>query len=188
MKETIQKALKASIALRQVILDDSSLVLKITQAAQQMITTAGGGGTIYICGNGGSACDAMHFSEELVAIYERKRPGIRAMHLLDPSTLSCWSNDVDFKTAFARQVETFCTPQDILVLISSSGVSANLLEAAKAAKTKGTYKIGLLGKSGGPLKDLCDLAIVVPSSQTARIQEMHITLIHVFCELLEMQY
>jgi len=143
------------------------------------------GGTIYACGNGGSACDAMHLTEELVARYKGDRPGIRAAHWLDAGTLTCWGNDKDFKSVFARSAETFCTGRDVLVAISTSGNSANICAAAETARAKGSKVIGLLGRDGGKMKALCDVALIVPVMETERIQEAHITLIHAWCELFE---
>ena len=143
------------------------------------------GGTIYSCGNGGSACDAMHFTEELVARFKRERPGIRAMHFMDGATLTCWSNDYDFESAFERQAQTFCTDKDLLLAISTSGKSENILRAVKAAKKSRTFCVGLTGKDGGELKDLCDVTLLVPIQETERIQEAHIASIHILCELIE---
>jgi D-sedoheptulose 7-phosphate isomerase len=127
----------------------------------------------------------MHFTEELVARYKRERPGIKAAHFHDPSVITCWSNDYTFETVFERQARTFCGPLDTLVGISTSGNSANVIRAVNAAKEKGTTTIGLLGKDGGKLATLCDIPLVVPSNATERIQEVHITFVHIFCELLE---
>lgn len=130
----------------------------------------------------------MHLVEELVARYKRERPGVRAHHFGDPSTLTCWSNDYSFEGAYERQVKTFCGPNDLLIAISTSGNSKNIVRAVTAAKALGTYVVGFLGKDGGVLKPLCNTAIVVPSSETERIQEVHITIIHILCELLETQH
>jgi D-sedoheptulose 7-phosphate isomerase len=109
------------------------------------------------------------------------------MHFMDPSTLTCWSNDVGFESAFARQAETFCSSKDVFIGISTSGNSNNILEAIKAASNKGCYTIGLLGKGGGKIKEAADLSITVPKAVTAteRIQEIHITVIHSLCEIIE---
>ena len=150
-----------------------------------MAETVSRGGTIYACGNGGSTCDAMHLCEELVARYKRNRPGIKAMHFMDPSVLTCWGNDVGFDDAFARYAETFCTEKDVVIGISTSGNSRNVIAALTAAKARGSSVIGLLGRDGGVIAPLCNTAIIVPSQATERIQEAHITVIHIWCELLE---
>lgn len=185
MQDTIASLLSASAALKERIAADKGLLASLAHAATQLMKTVKGGGTIYSCGNGGSTCDAMHFTEELVARYKRERPGIKAMHLHDPSTLTCWSNDYGFETVFARQVETFCGEGDTLVGFSTSGNSPNIIAAVKAAKARGTATIGMLGKDGGKLAGLCDIPIIVPADATERIQEVHITFVHIFCELIE---
>ena len=185
MQSRIKTMLLRSAEIKTQIAGAPHLLDKIQQAAEQLLKTVKSGGTVYTCGNGGSACDAMHFVEELVARFKRERPGMRAMHLLDPATMSCWANDYDFETGFQRQVETFCRPGDTLVGFSTSGASKNVINAFKAAGKLGTFRLGLLGKDGGELKNQSDLAIIVPASETERIQECHITLVHIFCELLE---
>lgn len=185
MTARIKEIFLESAALRQKVCADPALLNTIKQACQTLLNVSKKGGTIYACGNGGSACDAMHFTEELVARYRRTRPGIKAAHFCDVGIITCWANDYDFNAVFARQVLTHCTSNDILVLFSTSGNSPSVLEAAKAAKTIPAFTLGITGSSGGQLKDLCDLTIAVPSEDTARIQEVHITLVHLFCEVLE---
>lgn len=181
----IEKALRDGVKIREAILSDSVLLKEIEKAASALVKASKSGGTIYACGNGGSACDAMHFVEELVARYKKERPGIKAMHFLDGATISCWTNDYDFDSVFKRQVETFCTEKDILVGFSTSGNSKNVILAFEAARKRKTPTIGLLGRDGGALKALSDIALIVPSQETERIQEIHITLVHIFCEILE---
>lgn len=150
-----------------------------------MVKCIKSGGTIFACGNGGSSNDAMHFVEELVARYKRERRGIKAMHFMDPAVLTCWSNDYDYATAFERQAQTFCGKNDILLAISTSGNSANVNKAVAVCKKNKAKTIALTGKDGGTLKNLADICFVVPANETERIQEVHITLIHIFCELIE---
>ena len=185
MDSIIYSAFIRSAEVKQAISSNSELLSKIKDAAKLLVQCKKQGGTIYSCGNGGSACDAIHFTEELVARYKKERPGIRAMHLMDPAALTCWSNDYNFESAFARQVNTFCTPKDLLVAFSTSGRSKNVLAAVDAAKKLGTKSIGLTGKDGGTLKDQCDLSVVIPSNDTERIQEAHITIVHIFAEILD---
>lgn len=142
-------------------------------------------GTIYACGNGGSACDAMHFVEECVARYKKERPGIKAAHLMDSATLTCWANDYDYESAFARQVETHMSDKDLLLVFSTSGNSKNILLALEAARTVNAQSVALLGKDGGEAKELADYSFVVNSDSTARIQEAHITVVHCLMEALE---
>jgi D-sedoheptulose 7-phosphate isomerase len=185
MDTTIASLLSDSASLKATLAKDAGFNAALAASAQRLADCAKKSGTIYACGNGGSSCDAMHLCEELVARYKRNRPGIKAMHFMDPGVLSCWGNDFSFDSAFARYAETFCTPQDVLVAISTSGNSKNILAAVEAAKAKGTFVIGLTGKDGGSLASLSDIAIVVPSQTTERIQEVHITCIHIWCELME---
>jgi D-sedoheptulose 7-phosphate isomerase len=174
-------------------LDESARVkLALRDLAPDVARVAGliagafrAGNRLYACGNGGSACDAMHLVEELVARYRRERPGLPAHHLMDGPTLTCWSNDYDFATAFSRQVEAMVRPGDVLVAISTSGGSTNVLLAAEAANARGALTIGLTGRDGGRLREVCAESLVVPAQATERIQEGHITLIHLICELVE---
>lgn len=188
MESKITTLLDQSVNLKQRVRSDSHLVAAISSSASMLANCAKAGGTIYACGNGGSACDAMHLCEELVARYKRTRAGIKALHFLDPGTLTCWANDFSFDEAFGRYAETFCSDKDLLVAISTSGNSKNVLHATRAAKAKGSKVVALSGKDGGELAKLADCSIVIPSSETERIQEVHITIIHIWCELLETEY
>jgi phosphoheptose isomerase len=172
--------------------ESARIKLALREQAEDIVRLAGSvaaafraGGRLYACGNGGSACDAMHLVEELVARYKRERPGLPAHHLLDGPTLTCWGNDYDFETAFRRQVEAFVRPGDVLVAISTSGSSPNVLRAVEAANERGALTLGLTGRDGGRMRELCREVLVVPAQATERIQEGHITLIHLLCELLE---
>ncbi len=165
--------------------DMRSLGPQILTVAEILATAFRRGNHLYACGNGGSACDAMHLVEELVARYKRDRPGLPAHHMLDAATLTCWSNDYEFESVFERQVETMGRPGDILVGISTSGNSPNVVRACEAAVRKEMTVIGLLGSDAGNMKRLCDEALVVPATATERIQEGHIVIIHLLCELVE---
>lgn len=182
---TVPDLLFQSGSLKIRLAADKEFCAKIQDSYNILRSVIQSGGIIYSCGNGGSTCDAMHLTEELVARYKKNRPGIKAMHLMDASTLTCWSNDFCFEQAFARQVDTFCTNKDVLVAISTSGNSKNIIEACKAAKNKGAKVVALTGKDGGELRSLADISLIVSSSFTERIQETHITIIHIWCELLE---
>lgn len=150
-----------------------------------LLTTVSSGGTLFTCGNGGSSCDAMHFVEECVARYSKERPGIKAQHLIDAATITCWANDYNFEEIFERQVSTLASEKDLLIVFSTSGNSANILKALEAAKQKNCKTVALLGKNGGQAKALADVSLVVNSEKTAHIQEAHITLVHIFIEQLE---
>ncbi len=145
-----------------------------------------GGGKLLICGNGGSAADSQHLAAELVGRYQAERPGWAAVALtVDTSTLTAVANDYGFDRVFARQVEALGRPGDVLLVISTSGASANGVEAVTVARRLGLRSHGLLGKGGGPLWDLVDSAFVVPCDDTPRIQEIHGLVIHALCEALE---
>ncbi len=180
--DVVTQALEESARVKLALREMAPLVVR---AAERLAESFRTGGRLYACGNGGSACDAMHLVEELVARYKRDRPGLPAHHLVDGPTLTCWSNDYDFATVFQRQVETMVRPGDVLVAISTSGNSANVVAAARAARERGAIVVGLLGRDGGELAALSDEPLVVPAQATERIQEGHITLIHLLCELVE---
>lgn len=188
MDNTIATLLSESASLKARLAQDTAFIAALKGSAERLAECAKSGGTIFACGNGGSTCDAMHLCEELVARYKRDRPGIKAMHFMDAGVLTCWGNDLSFDNAFARYAETFCSSRDVLVAISTSGNSKNVIAAVEAAKAKGTFVIGLAGKDGGALAKLVDLCLVVPSQATERIQEVHITCIHIWCELMETQF
>src|SRR5687767_15137408 len=174
----LEESARVTLALRE-------MAPAVLRAAGLLSAAFRAGNRLYACGNGGSACDAMHLVEELVARYKRERPGLPAHHLLDAPTLTCWSNDYDYATAFRRQVEAMVREGDVLVAISTSGNSPNVLAAVEAANERGALTVGLTGKDGGRMRALCAEALVVPSPATERIQEGHITVIHLLCELLE---
>jgi D-sedoheptulose 7-phosphate isomerase len=179
---TVREALDDSARTKREL---SSQAGAIADAAAAIAASFRAGGRLYACGNGGSACDAMHLVEELVARYRRERPGLPAHHLLDAATLTCWTNDYEFRTVFSRQVEAMARSGDTLVAISTSGNSPNVVEALRAAGERGVVRIGLTGAGGGEMDALCEHLVRVPSAATERIQESHITVIHIFCELVE---
>ncbi|WP_255448604.1 D-sedoheptulose 7-phosphate isomerase [Telmatospirillum sp. J64-1] len=145
-----------------------------------------GGGKILFCGNGGSAADAQHLATELVVRYTRNRKALPSIALTtDTSLLTAAANDFSFDEVFARQVEALCRPGDVVIGISTSGNSPNVLRALEAAKEMGGIAAGLSGRDGGKMVGLAEPLIVVPSTVTARIQEMHILLGHMLCDLLE---
>jgi D-sedoheptulose 7-phosphate isomerase len=157
----------------------------VEQFAESVIACLRAGGRILSCGNGGSMCDAMHFAEELSGRYRKNRPALAAMAISDPSHLTCVANDFGFDQVFARGVEAWGRPGDVLVGFSTSGNSPNVVAAAAAARAKQMKIVGLLGRDGGKLRSLCDLAIVVPAQTSDRIQEIHIKIVHIVIELVE---
>jgi D-sedoheptulose 7-phosphate isomerase len=144
------------------------------------------GGKLLLCGNGGSAADAQHLATECMVRLEAERPPLPAIALTtDTSLLTAAGNDQGFETIFARQVTGLGRPGDVLLAISTSGNSLNVVRAVEAAQQRGLHTLGLLGKDGGRLKDMVHIALVVPSSNTQRIQEVHITVGHILCGALE---
>ena len=143
------------------------------------------GGKILSCGNGGSMCDAMHFAEELSGRFKKDRPALGALAISDPAHISCVANDYGYDFIFARQVEALGRSGDILLGISTSGNSKNVINAVEAAKARGMKTVALLGKNGGQLKEMVDLSLIVESGSTARVQEIHIKIIHMLIENIE---
>lgn len=151
----------------------------IEQAGDLMVNSLTNNGKIISCGNGGSMCDAMHFAEELTGRYRDDRPGIAALSISDPSHLSCVANDYGYDYVFSRFVEAVGQPGDVLLGISTSGNSKNVVNAIEAARKKGMKVVGLTGKDGGKMAGLCDVEIRAPHSNYAdRAQEIHIKVIH----------
>lgn len=167
------------------------LVESIELASAMLNQALLGGHKILVCGNGGSASDAQHFSSELLNRYDRDRPGLPAIALTtDSSTLTSIANDYDYRQIYSKQVTALGQPGDVLLAISTSGQSPNIVEAIQAANEKEMQVIALSGKDGGAMSQVLDensVEIRVPSNVTARIQEVHILVIHILCELLDLQ-
>ena len=158
----------------------------IAAIADRYETTLRGGGTLFFAGNGGSAADAQHLATEYVVRYQTNRPAMRAVALTtDTSLLTACANDMGFDEVFARQVEALAEAGDLLVLHSTSGESPNLIRAAQSARARGVAVVAFLGKGGGQLKDLADASLIIPAIDTARIQELHLAIEHVICDLVE---
>ena len=158
----------------------------VAQAAAILIEALKNDKTVLMCGNGGSASDAMHFVAELVGRFIKERQGLPAIALNSTnSTLTAVANDYSYDIVFSRQVEAFAAQSGVLVAISTSGNSRSIVAAARSAQAAGIRVIGLTGEAGGELRALCDVCLCAPSSVTATIQEVHIFLIHVLCELID---
>jgi len=155
----------------------------IEQANELIISTLRSGKKLMLCGNGGSAADSQHIAAEFVVRYSKERQALPAIALTtDTSILTAHSNDYDFSTVFSRQLEALGTEGDCLIAISTSGNSANIIEAVKSAKLRGIKTIGMTGSNGGDLKGLVDINIAAPTDITARVQEVHILVAHWWCE------
>ena len=158
----------------------------IEEAITIMAESIKNGGQVISAGNGGSMCDAMHFAEELTGRFRRDRDALPALAIADPSHLTCVANDMGYEEGFARYVKALGKPGDVLLAISTSGNSGNVIAAVEAAKERGMQVIGLTGKDGGQLKALCDVAVVVSwNGYSDRIQEIHIKIIHIWIEYIE---
>jgi D-sedoheptulose 7-phosphate isomerase len=182
--EQIRTSLEALAGLAARVSADQAE--EIAALADRYEVALRGGGTLFFAGNGGSAADAQHIATEYVVRYQTIRPAMRAVALTtDTSLLTACANDLGFDEVFARQVEALAEPGDLLVLHSTSGESPNVIRAAQAANARGVTVIAFLGKSGGHLLELADVALLIPSEDTARIQELHLAIEHVICDLVE---
>jgi len=160
----------------------------LADAALRIASVLKAGGCILVAGNGGSAAEAQHLASEMVGRFRDDRPAMRAVALTtDTSALTAIGNDYGFMKVFSRQVEALGDDGDLLVLLSTSGRSDNLLEAARVARSKGMEVVGLCGHDGGPMADLCDVMVLSDGGTTARIQEDHLAIVHMICEVLEFE-
>jgi len=176
--------IEAQLTLQNFI-DDHKNVRAIDQCIEYCLTSINNDGIILICGNGGSMCDSNHFAEELTGFFRKCRPPIRAIAMNDAAHISCVSNDKGFDKIFSRYVEAFNSESNVLFVLSTSGNSPNVIEAVKEAKKNKMKVIGLLGKSGGKLREMVDIPIVIPAINSDRIQEIHIKIIHIIVEGIE---
>lgn len=184
LREHVRIALRDGAELRLRLFDSS--VDEIIDAARVVYKCITGGGKIFLFGNGGSAADAQHIAAEFVCRFSRDREPLPAIALTtDTSALTAIANDYGFEQVFARQVQALCQPQDVVIAISTSGRSANVLAGIRTAQAKGARTIGLTGGDGGSMVGAVDIPIVIPSDVTARIQECHITIGHLICEIAE---
>jgi D-sedoheptulose 7-phosphate isomerase len=182
--ELLRRSLEEHIQAIQSLLN--SKLDEIEQTGRVICRTLAAGNKILLCGNGGSAADAQHIAAELVGRYEQPRKAFPAIALTtDTSALTALSNDYGYDEVFARQVMGLAGAGDLLIAISTSGKSPNIVRAVEAAKTLGCQTLALTGCSGEPLASLCDFALVVASDRTARVQEAHITIGHLWCEMVD---
>lgn len=188
MEEIIRKTIDEKIDCLNRFREEN-YVTQLKKICQKEIETLKSENKILIAGNGGSAADAQHFAAELVGRFEIERKGLPAIALTtDSSILTSIGNDYSYDYIFARQIEALALPGDIFIGISTSGNSENIVRAVEKAKKEGLFVIGLLGKDGGRLKDICDEALIVPSDKTARIQELHEMCIHIMCTFIDDAY
>ena len=184
--ELVREQLLASAELKRKVAEDEVLTTQVARMAQMVFDALKSGHRIYLCGNGGSAADAQHLAAEFVGRFQKERDAWPAVALTtNTSLLTALGNDYSFDIVFSRQVQALVEPGDILVGISTSGNRTNVIEAAVAARQKGAKTLGLAGGDGGKLKEVCDECFVVPVQPTCRIQEVHIAVGHVICDLVE---
>ncbi|MEP2668063.1 MAG: D-sedoheptulose 7-phosphate isomerase [Cyclobacteriaceae bacterium] len=185
-REIIKGELNQAAQTLTQFLESSEALTSIEAAASKMVAAIQSGNKIISCGNGGSHCDAMHFAEELSGRFRGDRKALPALSISDASHITCVGNDYGFEFIFSRYVEALGNKGDVLLAISTSGNSANVINAAKAAREKGMVVVALSGKNGGKLAALADVNIIVPHDGFAdRIQEVHIKVIHILILLIE---
>ena len=185
--ERVKNLLNISADLKKTVAD--TLSSEILDAANKIKDCLDAGGKLLLMGNGGSAGDAQHIAAELVGRFKKERKAMPALALtVDTSSLTALGNDYGFDTVFERQMEAHVRENDAVIGISTSGNSENVVRAIKKANSVGAFTIGFLGNDGGKLKDVVNLPIIIPSNDTARIQEVHITIGHIICEIIEEDY
>jgi D-sedoheptulose 7-phosphate isomerase len=182
--EEIRRQLAESARVKQSFSD--KLIASIGEFAERSAKALRGGGKLVFFGNGGSAADAQHLAAELVVRLRKDRPGMAALALTtNPSILTAAGNDYGFERVFARQIESLAAEKDVLVALSTSGTSPNIVAGVEAGRKRGAFLVGMTGESGGHLKGIVDLLVNVPSTDPQRIQEAHITVGHIACALIE---
>lgn len=182
----VKSALTEAQSALAALIENEATLESIAQAAHAIAESQRQGGAVYSCGNGGSLCDAMHFAEEMTGRYRQNRKPYRAAAISDVSHMACVGNDYGYEHVFSRWIEAMGTEKDVLVAITTSGTSKNIVAVAKAAKAKGMTVVALTGKAGSPITDEADIAVVTPAGRWAdRVQELHIKVIHILIELIE---
>jgi D-sedoheptulose 7-phosphate isomerase len=182
--EEIRRQLAESASLKQSFPD--SLIAGITEFAERGAETLRNGGKLVFFGNGGSAADAQHLAAELVVRLQKDRPAMAALALTtNSSILTAAANDLGFERVFARQIESLVGAKDVLVALSTSGTSVNIVQGVEAGRKRGAFVVGMTGETGGKLKGNVDLLLNVPSTNPQRVQEAHITIGHIVCSLIE---
>jgi D-sedoheptulose 7-phosphate isomerase len=186
MSEKIKQIIKASIEVKQQVLQNDELLNTVLHIAENMVSALKSGHRIYFCGNGGSAADAQHLAAELSGRFYTDREALPAEALhCNASYLTAVANDYGYDMVYARLVKGICNRGDMLVGLSTSGNSPNILKAFEIAREKAVITVGFTGMTGGKLKSLCDYLLNIPSGDTPRIQESHIMLGHIICQLVE---
>ena len=184
--EIIEQRFEEHLRLVQKVRNSKKLMKDIALAAAMMKVALASGHKIMFCGNGGSAADSQHWAAEIVGRFQKERKGMPAIALtVDTSILTAIANDYGYDRVFARQVEALGNAGDVLVAVSTSGNSANVLAAIEEAKAKGIKTIGMTAAGGGKMAEVCDVCLVIPDKVTARAQEVHGLIGHILCEIVE---
>lgn len=185
MNKIIIERFEDHLAVAKAVME-SDLLEKLDIVAEVVKTALAKGNKVLFCGNGGSAADSQHLAAEFVGRFQKERKGLPAMALtVDTSILTAVGNDYGYDKVFVRQVEALARPGDVLIGISTSGNSGNVVEAIELAKSMGVYCVGMTAQGGGKMATLCDQCLAVPVKVTARAQEMHILMGHILCELVD---
>lgn len=186
MKELMKQRISESIEVKKGLLENEKLLSTLESLTSDIVEAIKSGHKLVLCGNGGSASDALHFAGEIVGRFVRERSAWPAVVLnADVATMTAIGNDYGYDDVFARQAQGHCQEGDVFIGISTSGNSENVLRAVNMAKSKGCKTAALLGKDGGKIGKIVDYPLIVPCNTTARVQESHILLIHIMCELFE---
>jgi D-sedoheptulose 7-phosphate isomerase len=184
IKDIIDKNFDEHFSTLELVNDKLDEIIELV--GKELAASLANGGTLFWCGNGGSASDSQHLAAELVGRFKKNRRALRSVALTtDTSVLTCVANDYSYNDIFSRQIEALGRSGDVLVGISTSGNSDNVIQALKTAREMGLITIAMLGKDGGTTKKLVDHSLIIPSNSTARIQEMHILIGHILCEIIE---
>lgn len=181
-RSTLENAVAEVSALLPAV---AALSPRLDAVGRLLLETFARGGKLLTCGNGGSAADAIHFAEELVARFQKDRKALPAIALLDAGTLTCAANDFGYEKVFSRQVEAYGRPGDVLAVFTTSGNSPNVIAAVEAAERLGVITVAFLGKDGGKLKGRCTHELLVPAKTAHRVQEAHLILYHTLCEIID---
>ena len=185
MNDMIMQRIRESMDVKKKMMDPSFIAV-VEEAAQMILRTYRNGKRVLLAGNGGSAADAQHLAAELVSRFFKERKGLSAEALtVNTSVMTAIGNDYDFDQIFSRQIEASGSSGDLFIAISTSGNSSNIIEAIRTAGEQGLTVLGMAGRDGGRMRDLCDTLIIIPSDVTPRIQEGHILCGHILCEIVE---
>ncbi len=186
LRNIIETWLDESINVKQRMLTNADLISKVEVVARKCVDACLAGNKVLLAGNGGSAADAQHLAGEFVSRFNYDRPGLAALALtVDTSVLTAIGNDYGYEHLFARQIQAFARSGDVFIGLSTSGNSPNVIAALEQARSMNVFTVGMTGETGGGMRDLCDVCLCVPCTETPRIQESHITLGHIICGLVE---